>query len=186
MAELHLSVIQTQSLPISEILQPEPSWYALQTYARSEKKVVMQLQGKGVETFLPISKEIHRWSDRRKTVELALLPGYVFVRAVLTLQTRLNVLQTYGVNSFVSFGGDVPAIPDQQIDQLRLLSENNINCSETPFINIGQRVRVRGGCLEGLQGILASRHGEKVLVLSIDSIQRSIAIEIGEYKLEPI
>ena len=186
MAELHLSVIQTQSLPISEIVQPEPSWYALQTYARSEKKVVMQLQGKGVETFLPISKEIHRWSDRRKTVELALLPGYVFVRAVLTLQTRLNVLQTYGVNSFVTFGGEVPPIPDQQIAELRLLSENNINCSQTPFINIGQRVRVRGGCLEGLQGILVSRHGEKVLVLSIDSIQRSIAIEIGEYKLEPI
>jgi transcription antitermination factor NusG len=166
--------------------QPEPCWYAVQTYARSEKKVATQLEGKAVETFLPTVKEIHRWSDRRKAVEVAMLPGYAFVRVVLTPQIRLKVLQTFGVTSFVSFGGEVPSIPEQQIDELRLLSEHNINCSETPFISLGQRVRVRGGCLEGLEGIVVSRHGEKVLVLSIESIQRSISIAVGDYTLEPI
>jgi transcription antitermination factor NusG len=96
------------------------------------------------------------------------------------------VLQTFGVTSFVSFGGEIPSIPDQQIEEIRLLSENNIGCSETPFIRLGQRVRVLGGCLEGLEGILVSRHGEKALVLSIDSIQRSISIAVGDYTLERI
>jgi transcription antitermination factor NusG len=61
--------------------QPEPCWYAVQTYARSEKKAVKQLQDKAVETFLPTVKEIHRWSDRRKAVEVAMLPCYAFVKA---------------------------------------------------------------------------------------------------------
>ena len=164
----------------------EASWYAIQTHVRSEKKVTAQLQDRGIETFLPTVKEIHRWSDRRKTVELAMLPGYAFVRTALTPQTRLKVLQTHGVTSFVSFGGEIPSIPEQQIDHLRLLTNNNINCSATPFINVGQRVRVRGGCLDGFEGILVSKLGNKTLVLSIESIQRSISIEIGDYRLEPI
>jgi transcription antitermination factor NusG len=179
-------LIQPGASPVVAIAQPEPCWYAAQTHARAEKKAVTQLQGKGVETFLPTVKEIHRWSDRRQVVEVAMLPGYAFVRAVLTPQTRLKVLQTFGVKSFVSFGGEIPSIPDQQIEEIRLLSENNIGCSETPFIRLGQRVRVLGGCLEGLEGILVSRHGEKALVLSIDSIQRSISIAVGDYTLERI
>ena len=179
-------LIQPGASPVVAIAQPEPCWYAAQTHARAEKKAVTQLQGKGVETFLPTVKEIHRWSDRRQVVEVAMLPGYAFVRAVLTPQTRLKVLQTFGVTSFVSFGGEIPSIPDQQIEEIRLLSENNIGCSETPFIRLGQRVRVLGGCLEGLEGILVSRHGEKALVLSIDSIQRSISIAVGDYTLERI
>jgi hypothetical protein len=92
----------------------------------------------------------------------------------------------FGVTSFVCFGGEVPSIPDQQIEELRLLSEKNIGCSETRFIRLGERVRVRGGCLGGLEGILVSRHGDKVLVLSIESIQRSISIAVRDYTLEPI
>jgi transcription antitermination factor NusG len=174
------------SIPLVPIAEAEPCWYAVQTYARSEKKVATQLRYKGIETFLPTVTEIHCWSDRRKKVKLAMLPGYTFVRAVLTLQTSLQVLTTFGVISFVSFGGEIPSIPDQQSNQLRLLTDNNVDCSETPFLNIGQHVRVRGGCLEGMEGILDSRKGEKTLVLSIESIQRSISFEIGNYRLEPV
>jgi transcriptional antiterminator RfaH len=178
--------LQPAESPVVTIAQPAPCWYAVQTHARAEKKVVTQLQAKDVETYLPTVKEVHRWSDRRKVVQVAMLPGYALVRVVLTPHTRLKVLETFGVMSFVCFNGEVPSIPDQQIEELRLLSENNIGCSETPFIRLGQRVRVRGGCLEGLKGILVSRHGEKVLVLSIESIQRSISIAAADYTLEPI
>ena len=181
-----IGIIQPESLRIAPTHELDRRWYAVQTYSRSEKKVVTQLQGKEIETFLPTVKQIHRWSDRSKKVELAMLPGYAFIRVALTPRTRVMVLQTYGVLAFVSFGGAVPSVPDHQIDELRLLTENNVNCSETPFLSIGQRMRVRGGCLEGLEGILASRRGEKALVLSIESIQRSIEIQIGDYELEPI
>jgi transcription antitermination factor NusG len=181
-----VSLIQTPKLPPPAPAEDEPSWYAVQTRCRIEKKIAAQLDGKGVETFLPMVRQLHCWSDRRKIVELAMLPGYVFARIALTSLARLCVLQTFGVLSFVAFNGKVPPIPNQQIEELRRLSENNIGCSETPFIKLGQRVRVRGGCLEGLECILLSRQGERKLILSIEPIQRSLSIPIGDYVLEPI
>jgi len=164
----------------------ETHWYAVRTRCRIEKKIAVQLQDKGVEAFLPTVRQVHRWSDRRKVVELAMLPGYVFTRIALASPARLCVLQTFGVFSFVAFNGSVPPIPTQQIEELQRLSENHVACSEYPYIKVGQRVRIRGGCLQGLECILVSRQGEDKLLLSIEPIQRSLSIPVGAYTLEPI
>ena len=148
--------------------------------------MVAQLEQKAVETFLPTSQERRVWSDRRVVVEVPLLPGYAFIRTVLTPQTRLRVLQTNGVHDFVSFGGEIPEIPEEEIEGLRLLKRNRVECAEVPFLRVGQRVRLHGGCLDGMEGILVSRLGRKTLVISIDSIRRSLAITVGAYELEVI
>src|SRR5277367_63716 len=95
----------------TEIESVTPSWYAVQTRARHEKSVAQRLQENGVMTFLPLVTEIHRWSDRKKSVELPLFGCYVFVRLSPTSEERLRVLQIDSVLSFVGIRGQGTPIP---------------------------------------------------------------------------
>jgi transcription antitermination factor NusG len=158
-------------------------WYAIQTRYRFERRVAAQLQNKEVETFLPLLEEIHRWSDRQKSVEVPLFSGYVFVRLFPSSASRLSVVRTEGVMGFVTFRGDATPIPSKQIEDLQRLLSQKVPCSLHAFLKIGQRVRIRGGCLDGLEGIL-EQSGRKHLVISIECIQRSVAIQIEGYELE--
>lgn len=158
-------------------------WYVVQTRYRFESKIAAQLRGKGVETFLPLLNETHRWSDRQKTISLPLFSGYVFVRLHLSGAARDRVLRTEGVIGFVHAHGDVRSIPSRQIDDLRKLLAQKLPCALGGFLKVGQRVRIRGGCLDGLEGILA-QSGQKTLVISIECIQRSVAVTIEGYELE--
>ncbi|MGH9503534.1 MAG: UpxY family transcription antiterminator [Terriglobales bacterium] len=160
-------------------------WYVLQTRYRFESKVAAQLQSKGVETFLPLLTETHRWSDRQKAISIPLFSGYVFVRLSPELPSRLRVLRTEGVMGFVSVHGDASAVPCRQIDDLRRLLAQKQPCALHTFLKVGQRVRIRGGCLDGLMGILAHSN-QKTLVISIECIQRSVAVAIEGYELEPV
>jgi len=92
-------------------------------------------------------------------------------------------LQTAGLIRFVSFGGIVPAVPRKQIEDLQLLLQEKGCFSLHAFVHAGQRVRIRGGCLHGLEGILLEHDKEK-LVISIRSIQRSLVLDIQGYELE--
>jgi transcription antitermination factor NusG len=158
-------------------------WFAIQTRYRFERKIAAQLQSKGVETFLPALRETHRWSDRQKTVSLPLFPGYLFVRPHPSPRSRMSVLRTEGVIGFVSQHGEASPVPSQQIDDLRRLLAHKAPCALRAFLRAGQRVRIRGGCLDGLEGILAES-SQKTLVISIECIQRSLAITIEGYELE--
>jgi transcription antitermination factor NusG len=159
-------------------------WYVVQTRYRFESKVASQLQGKGVEVFLPLLNETHRWSDRQKVISLPLFSGYVFVRLQPSASWRTSVLRTEGVMGFVQVRGDASPIPARQIDGLRCLLAQNLPCAVHAFLRVGQRVRIRGGCLDGLEGILA-QSTQKTLVISMDCIQRSVAVTIEGYELEP-
>jgi len=160
-------------------------WFVLQTRYRFEKKVAAQLSGKGIEVFLPLRKENRDWSDRQKLVTVPLFPGYAFVRSARSVALRLLVLQTAGVMGFVSFAGTAAVVPQKQIEDLQLLLAEEVPFSLYPFLRAGQRVRIRGGCLDGVEGLLAQRDKGK-LVISIESIQRSLAIEIHGYEVELI
>ena len=98
---------------------------------------------------------------------------------------RQAVLQTAGLIGFVSFGGRVTAVPPKQIEDLQLLLQEKGLFSLHAFVHAGQRVRIRGGCLHGLEGVLL-QHEKGKLMISIESIQRSLAIEIQGYELELI
>jgi transcription antitermination factor NusG len=162
------------------------SWFALQTRARHEKVVVQRLSDKGVTTFLPLVRGVHRWSDRQKTVEVPLFSCYVFAKLPPRNDERLRVLLVDGVLSFVGPRGQGVPIPEEQIDSVRKLVEEQLPYCSHPFLKIGQRVRIRSGALNGVEGILASRSGERSLVISLDAIQRSLAVRIEGYDVEPI
>ncbi len=163
-----------------------PSWYAVQTRARHEKVVAQRLREQGVTTFLPMYNEVHRWSDRRKVVELPLFSCYVFVRLLPTNEQRLRVLRQDGVFTFVGIRGQGTPIPDAQIDAVQTLISQELPWSNHPFLKIGQRVRIRGGALDGVEGIFQARNGDTTLVISIDAIQRSMAVRIEGYDVEPV
>jgi len=164
---------------------PTKEWFAFQTRYRFEKKVAAQLASKGMEVFLPLRKENREWSDRKKLVTVPLFPGYAFVRAARSVALRLLVLQTAGVMGFVSFAGTAAVVPQKQIEDLQLLLAEEVPFSLYPFLHSGQRVRIRGGCLDGVEGLLTQRDKGK-LVISIASIQRSLAIEIQGYEVDLI
>jgi len=163
-----------------------PRWFAIQTRGRHEKKVAAQLMEKRIETFLPTVKELHRWSDRKKIVEIPLFPSYTFVRISATSDERLAVLQTEGVVKIVSAGMELIPIDPREIEDIRTLIGSGVQLMMYPFLKVGQRIRVRGGCLNGLEGILVARPREYTLVVSIDAIQRSIAVNIDSYQIEPV
>lgn len=160
-------------------------WYAVQTRYRFETRIAAQLQSKGIETFLPLLNETHRWSDRQKSVSLPLFSGYVFVRLTSSTPIRTSVLRTQGVIGFVSANshGDASPIPAGQIDDLRRLLMQKVPCALRAFLKVGQRVRIRGGCLDGLEGILG-QGSQKTLVISVECIQRSVTVTIEGYELE--
>jgi transcription antitermination factor NusG len=160
------------------------SWYALHTRPRHEKLIVQRLSDRGVETFLPIVTEVHRWSDRKKSVQLPLFSCYVFAKFVPNRIERLNVLRVGGVLGLIGSGGEGTPIPDEQIEAVRTLVDGELPWSPFPFLKIGQRVRIRGGALEGLEGILVSRNGNQTLVISVDAIQRSLAVRVEGYQVE--
>ncbi len=160
-------------------------WYSIQTRYRFERKVTAQLQHKGLQTFLPLLEEFHRWSDRRQPVYVPLFSGYTFVRFELSVGLRMELLHTEGVIGLITFRGKATPIPTKQIDDLQKLLAQRVPCSLHAFLKVGQHVRIRGGCLDGLEGILEQR-GDKNLVISIESIQRAVAITIEGYELELI
>jgi transcription antitermination factor NusG len=166
---------------------PDPgNWYAVQTRARHEKSIVERLREQGVTTFLPLVSEVHRWSDRRKTVELPLFSCYVFVRLAATNEDRLRVCQTNGVFGIVGTRGEGTQIPDEQIEAVRTLVTQQLPWSVHPFLKIGQRVRIRGGSMDGVEGILLARNGDRTLIVSVDAIQRSLAVRIEGYDVEAV
>jgi transcription antitermination factor NusG len=163
-----------------------PQWFAIHTRARHERVVACQLQEKGLTTFHPVVNEVHKWSDRRKVVESPLFNCYVFVKIAPTPAQRLQVLQVNSVLSFVGTRGQGIAIPDEQIDAVRTMIGERLSWSAYPFLKVGQRVRIRSGALNGLEGILVSRNGDRTLVISVDAIQRSLAVKVEGYEVEPV
>lgn len=161
------------------------NWYAVQTYARHEKAVAQRLEERGVTTFLPLISEVHSWSDRKKTVELPLFSCYLFAKAGPSAADRLRVLRADGVIRLLGNGAEGAPIPEQEIESVRLLLQERLPLTSHPFLKIGQRVRVRSGALAGMEGVLVSRSGDRILVISVDAIQRSLAVKVEGYEVEP-
>ena len=160
-------------------------WYSIQTRYRFERRVTAQLQHKGLQTFLPLLEEFHRWSDRSQSIYVPLFSGYTFARFDLSAGLRMELLHTEGVIGLISFRKVAIPIPDKQIEDLQRLLSQKVPCSLHAFLKVGQHVRIRGGCLDGLEGILEQR-GDKNLLISIEAIQRTVAITIEGYELEMI
>lgn len=180
------AIIQAASnlVPLRETAASEPRWFAAYTCVRHEKRVAQQLGQRQIEHFLPLYQAAHRWKDRRQVVQLALFPGYVFVH--IALRERLRVLQLASVVRLVSFAGQPVALPDREIDGLRRGLAADLRAEPHPYLKVGHRVRVTCGPLTGSEGLLVRRKQGLRIVLSIEMIMRSVAVEVDEADITPL
>jgi transcriptional antiterminator NusG len=172
-------------------LKPLPAgscaaWYPVQTRYQCEKRVGAALREQGFETFTPMQRELRRWSDRTKMVESPLFPGYGFVRMEAEPRSLTRVLRVPGFVRFVTYGSELAAVPDEEIESIRTLVESDTEYQPGPFPAMGERVRIRGGCLEGVEGILTAQTGRGEIVISVGAIQRSLKISLAGYQVERV
>ena len=159
-------------------------WIVAYTKARHEKTVVEQLNEKDIETYLPLIRQRHKWSDRMKWVELPLFNSYVFIRT--ELKDQLNILQTRGVHHIVKFQKNIAVVPDVQIKNLKQIIEGGFEPLATDYFVVGDEVEVVGGPMRGIDGIVTRSEGKDRLIIKIDVIQGAVAVQIDRRYLKAI
>jgi transcription antitermination factor NusG len=169
-------------LPEQEQAMPQTGWYAAYTCANHEKRVATELGARDVEHFLPLYSSVRRWKDRRVKLDLPLFPGYVFVR--LALSERMRVVQIPSVVRLVGFGGLPTALPDTEMEILRAGLSQSLRAEPHPFLTVGRRVRISGGPFAGLEGVLKRKKSNLRVVVSLELIQRSVAVDVDAADVE--
>jgi transcription antitermination factor NusG len=167
----------TYPLP-TQMAMVEPSWYAAYTCANHEKRVAAELGARDVEHFLPLYSSVRRWKDRRVNLDLPLFPGYVFVR--LALCDRLRVVQIPSVVRLIGFGGLPTALTDKEMEILQSGLSQGLGAEPHPFLTVGRRVRITAGPFVGLEGVLKRKKNSLRVVVSLELIQRSVAVDVDE------
>jgi len=173
----------TNSQSVEAGIAENSAWWALYTRHQHEKVVAKMLSEKGFEVFLPLYESMRRWKDRKKWLSLPLFPCYVFVRG--GLQRRLQVVTTPGVHMILYNGDQVAIIPEAEIDSIRIALEGHVQVEPHPFLKCGERVRVTRCTLEGVEGILVRKKNLCRLVLSVEMLAQSVAVEIDASDVEP-
>jgi len=161
-----------------------PAWFALYTRHQHEKAVAQSLANKGIEVFLPLYNSARRWKDRVKQLSLPLFPNYVFVFA--PLDCRGAVVRTPGVYDFVRQGGWPAPISAGEISAVRQAVEKGLSVEPHPFLKTGDRIRLRSGPLEGIEGILIRKKNFYRLVVSVLLLERSVAVEADAADVERV
>ena len=160
------------------------SWWTIYTRHQHEAVVSQHLTMKGFEVFLPVYDSVRQWKDRKKTISLPVFPCYVFVRG--GLDRKLAVVTTPGVHMILHCGDRVAIIPEEEIQAIQRSMEGHIRVEPHPFLKCGERVRVKRGALEGVEGILVRKKNQSRLILSVNMISQSVAMEIDVADVEPI
>lgn len=166
-------------------MQPSapPAWYALAVKPRCERTASSFLRGKGLEELTPVYRARRRWSDRIKELELLLFPGYVFCR--FNYFQKLAVLSTPGVASIVGYGKVPVAVPDAEIAAIQAVVASRLPAQPWPYLRVGEPVRIEQGCLYGLTGTLVREKDACRVVVSVELLRRSVAVEIERTYLCP-
>ncbi|MBZ5723965.1 MAG: hypothetical protein LAP87_03125 [Acidobacteriia bacterium] len=151
-------------------------WFALTVKPQHEKAVVAQLRGRDIEGWVPLYRERRRWSDRQRTVELPLFPRYVLAR--FRLADRPSVLAIPSVTSIVSFGGKPCAVEAREIEAVRHMVASGLPVRPWPLLEIGQPVRISGGVMDGLQGILVREKTAYRVVVNVQLLNSAASVEI--------
>jgi len=160
-------------------------WFAVYTNCRHEKRVALHFRERGIEYFLPLYRSERKWRDGSKvTLDLPLFPCYIFVH--IDRRDRVRVLSVPGTVAVVGGTGHEPApLPDSAIAALRSGLEQR-NVEPHPLLTVGQRARVRAGAFAGMEGIVVRKKNSFRVVLTLDLIMQSIAVEVAEEDLDPI
>jgi transcription antitermination factor NusG len=159
-------------------------WYAIRTRSNHERIAGTILEEKGYESYLPLYQTKRRWSDRVVEAEKPLFPGYLFCR--FDRKEQLPILTTAGVAGIVGFGLEPEPVPETEIDAVQALLRSGLRVEPSMLLHEGQRVRVKRGALEGLEGTLIKKKSEWRFVVSITMLQRSISVEIDSDWITPL
>lgn len=159
-------------------------WYAIYTRSRCEKKIYNALIQSGFETFLPMIKEKRAWSDRVKTVQVPLLPSYIFIKAKIAEFSKAYYCP--GFVKFVSSEGQPCEIEENEINLLKNIITNGYKVKKNDGFVVGEMVRITRGPLRGWEGKIDRKKGGSRIVFQFDSIQQSICVEVGAADVEKI
>jgi len=150
-------------------------WYPVYTHPKAEKKAHMALVNKGIDAYLPLRRQLKRWSDRKKWIDEPLIKSYIFVRIAQREQTE--VLMTKGITRFIYFGGKVTSMPDKQIEDLKLLLASPVELEVTEENLLpGEKIILKAGPLKGMTGEIISYRSQKQLALRLESLGCSVII----------
>lgn len=162
-------------------------WYAIHTRSRFEQKVYDGLCGKSVETFLPRMQVMSRRKDRRKKILVPLLPGYVFVHFDMNPMIYHEILKTVGVVRMISFKGKPVPANEEEVNSLMILDGTDRTVQNRRYMQKGDRVMIMEGPLKGLVGFYLRHKGQsEKVVVSVELLQRSLAVEIDDWALEKV
>lgn len=159
-------------------------WFAVHTKARHEFTAARYLESQGICTFIPVYQSRRQWSDRVKIVKLPLFGGYLFVE--LDSMRFTPILEAPGVVSIVGFGGEPTPIPDSEIRAVQRLAASGLPASPHPYLKAGDRVRIKGGPLDQLEGTLQRIRNQWRFVLSVEMLQRAVSVEVDSELVEPV
>jgi transcriptional antiterminator RfaH len=160
-------------------------WYPVYTHPRAEKKAYEALVKKGVVAYLPLHKTLKQWSDRKKWVHEPFIKSYLFVN--IKPHEQSEILMTKGIARFIYFSGKIAAMPNKQIDDLKLVLSGAEDIAITEeHLQPGEMVRVKAGPLKDLEGEVVNYRTQKQLALRFESIGCSIIIHVGASLLERI
>jgi transcription antitermination factor NusG len=163
----------------------EPArWYALTVRHQQERQTERSLKYKGWETLVPVYIRRTRWSDRIKEVECPLFSGYILCH--FPLEQRIRVLDTPGVAKIVGFGGVPAAIEEREIEEIRVVVASGVAVRPWPYLKAGDRVRVERGPLRGIEGTLLKAPDRLRLVIGVELLQRSLAVEVDPDMVVPV
>lgn len=159
-------------------------WCVLHTRHQHEKSVATILANKGFQIFLPTYSALHRWSDRKRHITLPLFPGYIFF--VDDMQRRIQILSTPGVHTIVTIGRAPAVISEQEIAAIRRVVDSPLGVAPHPYLKNGDVVRIKSGPLEGIKGIVSREKDVFRVVLSVEMLGRSAAVEIDSTSVERV
>jgi transcription antitermination factor NusG len=162
----------------AKIPENEKNWYAIFTKPRSEKKVHQRMIENDIEAFLPLVKTVRQWSDRKKTLEVPLIPSYIFV--CLPEKDLYKTLPIQGTVSVLKHLGKPARIREVEIDNLRILSNNSEshNISQGIRVSKGDDVEVTNGPFMGLIATCVNEGKNHRVVVNIDSLGSSFNVNI--------
>ena len=166
--------------------KPTYKWYAVYTRPHNEKKVCSWLKENNIECYLPLKSSLRQWSDRKKWIEEPLFRSYIFVR--VSYIEYFNVLSIPGVIKYVSFGGQPQAIPDNQIEYIKIIVQQRDQEIEVNYKNIrkGSECEVLFGPLKGIRGEVVRISGQSRLVIRLASMGVSLQVNISRDEIKPI
>jgi len=158
----------------------EPNWYVLWTRSHCEQQVHNQLAAKGFRLFLPRMDTWARRNGTRYRTSVPMFPGYVFVHHVMDKDSYIEVRKTTGLVKLLGEQWDRLAIvPDREIEAIQKIHQSRLPALPHPYLREGQRVRITGGLLANVEGILLrTKFNKGLLVVSVDLLQRSVAVEV--------